>query len=86
VFEQIERQELAPVVAVETQAEADLLVATLRVQGIEAYVAMPSAFPSLDWVDGFVLSVALEEEALVREVLRQLGHEPLDPPKRPLGP
>ena len=80
VFEQVQRQEQAPVVVVATQSEADLLVATFQVHGLNGLAIMASAIPSLDWLEGFAVQVPAEEEQRARELLRELGHEPLAPP------
>lgn len=77
MFEQVQRQEQQPVVAVATQSSADLLAATLRVHGIEAVTTMASVYPSLDWVEGIVVTVADADAAEARDLLRELGHEPL---------
>jgi hypothetical protein len=78
VFEQVEQREIAPV-AVVTDAQADLLVVTLRVHGIEATAPSVAAFPSLDWAEGRAISVRVEQVAEAAELLRSLGHEPLAP-------
>lgn len=76
VFEQVEQREVAPV-AVVSDAQADLLVTTLRVHGIEATAPMAAAFPSLDWAEGRAISVRVEDVAVAAELLRELGHVPL---------
>lgn len=80
MFEQVQRQEQAPVVVVATQAEADLLVATFQVHGLQGMTLVASAIPSLDWLEGFVVQVPADEEQRARTLLRELGHEPLAPP------
>jgi hypothetical protein len=80
VFEQVQRQEQAPVVVVATQAEADLLVATFRVHDLAGMTIMASAIPSIDWLEGFAVMVPAEEAAMARALLRDLGHTPLEPP------
>ncbi len=77
VFEQVAHQQQQPVVAVTTHAGADLLVATLGVHGIDAATAMPSVYPSLDWVEGIIVTVAEDDALDARQLLRELGHEPL---------
>lgn len=79
MFEQVERRDLAPV-AVVTDAQAELLVITLRVHGIEATAPSVSAFPSLDWAEGRAISVRVEQAAEAAELLRGFGHEPLPRP------
>lgn len=78
MFEQVQRQQQEPVIVVSSQGTADLLVATLRVHGIEATTTMASAIPSLDWVHGVAVTVADADAETARELLRELGHEPLD--------
>lgn len=77
MFEQVQRQEQEPVVVVGTHSSADLLAATLRVHGIEATTAMASVYPSLDWVEGIAVTVAAADAVEARDLLRELGHEPL---------
>jgi len=79
VFEQVQRQEQAPVAVVQSQATADLLVAACRVHGIEASTYMASAIPSIDWVQGFAVLVADADAEDARRLLRELGHTPFDP-------
>jgi hypothetical protein len=78
VFEQVEQRELAPV-AVVSDAQADLLVMTLRVHGIDATAPSVSAFPSLDWAEGRAISVQVEQVAEAVALLRGFGHETLPP-------
>lgn len=77
VGEQIQYASQEPVVVVANQAQAQLLLATLRVHDIEAHAVAASAFPSLDWAQGVAVTVAAAERALAIELLRELGHEPL---------
>ena len=77
MFEQVQHQEQRPVAAAPTQGAADLLVATLRVHGVQATTAMASVYPSLDWVAGIAITVADEDVDRAREILRDLGHEPI---------
>jgi hypothetical protein len=76
VFEQVEVRHVTPV-AVVTPADADLLVTTLRVHGIEASAASAAAFPALDWAEGRAIVVRAEDAAAAAELLRGFGHEPL---------
>jgi hypothetical protein len=78
VFEQVEQREVVPV-AVVNDTQADLLVMTLRANGIEASAPSVSAFPSLDWAEGRAISVRVEAAAEAAELLRGLGHETLPP-------
>jgi hypothetical protein len=73
VFEQVEEQHLTPV-AVVTDAQAELLVVTLRVHGIDATSPSVSAFPSLDWAEGRAICVRLDQVAAAAELLRGFGH------------
>jgi hypothetical protein len=76
VFEEAQHQEVVPV-AVVTDVQAELVVMTLRVHGIDATAPAVSVFPSLDWAEGRAISVRLEDAALAAELLRGFGHEPL---------
>jgi hypothetical protein len=78
VYEQVQRQEQEAVVVVASQASADLLVTTLKVHDIEAMTTLASVYPSIDWVEGVVVTVADVDAERARELLRELGHEPLD--------
>lgn len=78
MFEQVERREVVPV-AVVTDAQAELLVTTLRVHGIDATAPSVSVFPSLDWAEGRAISVRVEQAAEAAELLRGFGHVPLSP-------
>jgi hypothetical protein len=80
VFEQIQHQRHEPVVVVQSQGAADLLVATLQVNGITASTAMASVYPSLDWVEGMTVAVAVADVERASELVRALGHDPLPPP------
>jgi hypothetical protein len=86
VFEQVQHQRHEPVAVVSSQAAADLLVATLQVNGITASTAMASVYPSLDWVDGLTVAVAVSDVARATELVRALGHDPLPRPAEPDGP
>jgi hypothetical protein len=79
MFEQVQRQHQQPVAVVASHGAADLLVATLRVNGIEATATMASVYPSLDWVEGVAVTVADADAELARELLRDLGHDPVAP-------
>lgn len=77
MFEQVQRQEQQPVVVVGSQGAADLLVATLHANGIEASAVMASMYPSLDWVRGIAVTVTDADAEFARALLRDLGHEPI---------
>lgn len=79
MFEQVQHQRHEPVVVVSSQGTADLLVATLQVNGITASTALASMYPSLDWVDGLTVAVAVADLAVARELVAALGHDPLPP-------
>lgn len=76
MFEQVEVRHVTPV-AVVTAADADLLVTTLRVHGIEASAPSTAAFPALDWAEGRAITVRMEDAAAAAELLRGFGHDPL---------
>lgn len=80
MFEQVQHEQQEPVIVVASQGSADLLVATLAAHGIEAATTMPSVYPSLDWVEGIVVTVVDADGPEARELLRRLGHEPLPAP------
>lgn len=77
MFEQVQWQQAQPVVVVGSQGAADLLVATLHANGIEATAVMASVYPSLDWVRGIAVTVTDGNADFARAVLRDLGHEPI---------
>jgi hypothetical protein len=79
VFEQVQHEQRRPVVVVGSQGSADLLVATFRVHGIEAVATPASVYPSLDWVEGTAVAVADADAARARELVRDLGHDPVEP-------
>jgi hypothetical protein len=80
VFEQVQREQRQPVVVVGSQGSADLLVATMRVHGIEAVATPASVYPSIDWVEGTAVAVADADAQRARELLRDLGHDPIAAP------
>jgi hypothetical protein len=80
MFEQVQRDANEPVTVVSSQAAADLLVATLQANGITATAGIASVYPSLDWVDGVAVAVAVADLEAARDLVRMLGHDPLDPP------
>lgn len=83
MFEQIQHQRHEPVVVVSSQGAADLLVATLQVNGVAASTNLASVYPSLDWVEGISVAVAVADVELARELVQALGHDPLPPPADP---
>jgi len=83
VFEQVQHQQHEPVTVVSSQASADLLVATLQVNGVSASTRLASVYPSLDWVEGISVSVAVADLELARELVLSLGHDPLPPRDEP---
>lgn len=83
MFEQVQHQQHEPVTVVSSQAAADLLVATLQVNGISASTQLASVYPSLDWVEGISIAVAVADLERARELVVSLGHDPLPPPAGP---
>jgi hypothetical protein len=79
VFEQVQHEQRQPVVVVGSHGAADLLVATLRVHGIDAVAAPASVYPSIDWVEGTAVAVADVDAERARALLRDLGHDPVGP-------
>jgi len=85
IFEQIQHQRHEPVAVVSSQGAADLLAATLQVNGVTASTNLASVYPSLDWVEGVSVAVAVADLDRARELVRALGHEPLPTPAGPEG-
>jgi len=85
IFEQIQHQRHQPVAVVSSQGAADLLAATLQVNGVTASTNLASVYPSLDWVEGVSVAVAVADLDRARELVRALGHEPLPTPAEPEG-
>lgn len=83
MFEQVQYQQQGPVAVVSSQAAAELLVATLQVHGISAWTQLASVYPSIDWVEGISVAVAVGDLELARELVVSLGHDPLPPPAEP---
>ena len=81
--EQAQHQEQIPVAVVASAAEAELVATTLKVSGIEATFTLASVIPSLEWADGHAISVPDERVAEAVELLRGLGHQPLERPGPP---
>lgn len=74
MFEQIQRQSERHVVVANTRATAELLSTTLAAHGIHAsHHAYSLAYPSVDWVQGYRVSVAAADEAEARAVLAALA-------------
>lgn len=67
-------QQRAHVVVCETEAAAQFIVATLAAHGVQAQThAYFHAIPSVDWVEGFTVGVAVADEAEARRVLNDLS-------------
>jgi hypothetical protein len=79
VFQE-QHAEAAPVTVVGTVAEADLLVATLGVAGIDAHALSAIAYPSLDWVEGVAVTVQLGSHTEASELVAGLGHRTVPRP------
>lgn len=74
MFEQTQRQEERHVVVANSRATAELLATTLAAHGIHAsHHAYSLAYPSVDWAQGYRVSVAGADEAEARAVLAALA-------------
>jgi hypothetical protein len=74
MFEQVQRQQQATVVAARTEASAQVIALTLRAHGIEASTRWYShLYPALEWVEGYAVSVREEDEQRARSLLRKLA-------------
>ncbi len=73
-IEDLQYQQQAPIAVASSLASAELVAATLRVNGIEASVANYfSVYPSIEWVEGWRVTVAIEREAAARDLLREVA-------------
>lgn len=77
LHEQADHQQQAPVIVVGSAAEAELVATTLRVSGLAATCTIASAFPSLEWAEGYAVAVTAADAAAATDLLRGLGHVPL---------
>lgn len=74
MFEQTQRQTDRHVVVANTRATAELLATTLAAHGIHAsHHAYSLAYPSVDWAQGYRVTVAAADEAEARAVLAALS-------------
>lgn len=74
MFEQIQQQSDRHVAVVNSRASAELLATTLAAHGIHAiHHAYSLAYPSVDWAQGYRVSVAAADEAEARAVLAALS-------------
>lgn len=71
---EVEASGAGPVAVCSTAAAADLIAATLAAHGIRAGShAYFHAYPSVDWVEGYRVTVADADEAAARRVLEALS-------------
>jgi hypothetical protein len=61
------------VVSAPSASRAEFIQMTLAAHGITASVAVPSVYPSVDFVEGVGVSVRIEDELRARGVLEALG-------------
>lgn len=74
IFEQTQRQQDEHVVVANSRATADFLTATLAVHGIHAsHHAYAQAYPSVDWAQGYRVSVSAADADEARAVLAALS-------------
>lgn len=77
MFEEIQRQQDAEVALANTRTTADFLIATLAVHGIHAsHHAWADQHPSVDWAQGYRVTVASQDEAEARALLEGLSMRP----------
>lgn len=70
MFEQIQQQSDRHVVVANTRATAELLATTLAAHGIHAtHHAYSLAYPSVDWAQGYRVTVSAADETEARAVL-----------------
>lgn len=81
-MEEVQQQRQRDVVLASSAATAEFVAATLAIHGIRASTAVfDRMHPSLDWVRGYRVSVAVGEEARARELLAALeGRDDVAPP------
>lgn len=76
MFEQVQREQRQDIAVTSSAAAADLVAATLNAHGIAAStVAYAHPYPSVDWVEGYRVSVAAADEAAARELLDDLSRD-----------
>lgn len=74
MFEQVQRQQDRHVVVANSQATADFLATTLAAHGIHAsHHAYSHPYPSVDWAQGYRVTVAAADADEARAVLAALS-------------
>lgn len=69
-----EQRQQADIVVCETAAAADFVVATLAANGVAAHASyIRGPFPSVDWVEGYRVTVAPDAEEEARRALGALS-------------
>ena len=68
--------QVQPIVVCRSEAAAEFIAATLATHGVQAQTrAYFHAYPSVDWVEGYSVSVQLEDEARARQLLADLSRD-----------
>lgn len=76
MHEQVELQHTAPVAVARTAAAADLVSTMLQAHGLHAWTeAYAGVYPSVEWVEGHRVLVAVEDADRAGEVLRALDRD-----------
>lgn len=69
-----EQHQAADIVVCQTAASADFVVATLAANGVVAHAAYTRGpFPSVDWAEGYRVTVPSDAEEEARRVLAALS-------------
>lgn len=76
MHEQVQLQHTAPVAVARTSATADLVSTMLQAHGLHAWTeAYAGVYPSVEWVEGHRVLVAVEDAARAAEVLTALDRD-----------
>jgi hypothetical protein len=74
VYEHVQRSAQREVVAVmDSEVTAEFIAATLAAHGVSALAVECFGYPSVDFAQGVRVTVAVDQAAEAREVLRALG-------------
>ena len=76
MYEQVELQHTAPVAVARTAAAADLVSTMLQAHGLHAWTeAYAGVYPSVEWVEGVRVLVAVEDTDEAHRVLAALDRD-----------